>query len=614
MSEIESNEDQQNDEVIASAMKKSLVGICAVVVVVLAVVFVPGLFDKPDVEEKETEITLPEQRRVTLEIPSIPLKDITGSCGIDWKHESGMEGEKLLPETMGGGVAVFDFDQDGDQDLLFVGGNSWPWSKNPNASPRSLCLYANDGQANFQDVTSEVGLNADFYAMGPAVADYNNDGWPDLFVTAVGENRLYQNKEGKFERVESAAGLAGSSDAWSTGSTWFDFDRDGLLDLFVCDYVVWNRDLDLSLGFNLTGVGRAYGQPTAFNGTQCHLYKNEGESGFREVTQEMGIEVVNPNTNVPVGKGLGCAAIDVDNDGWQDIVVANDTVQNFLFSNVEGKEFVESALISGLAFDRSGNATGAMGIDCGYFRNNDSLAIAIGNFANEQSSLYMTRGPEPPFTDQAMVTGLGPLSRLNLTFGICFVDLDLDSRQDLVGANGHLEEEIAKVQTSQSYEQPPQFLWNAGKAGSSELVALTQEHVGEGAMAPMVGRGLAYGDLDGDGDLDLVLVGNSGSPRILRNEQLLKNNWLRLTLQGSKSNRDALGAVVVIKCDGAAQRRVVTSTRSYLSQCESTLCFGLGEAKSIKSIVVSWPSGLRESFQAEVNQETQIIEGKGSAL
>jgi len=560
---------------------------------------------KPIVVDRKTEVALPQKRAVEpIALPKIPLTDVTEQAGIDWQHVNGMEGEKLLPETMGGGVAVFDFDRDGDNDLLFVGGTSWPWAKKVIANPRSLCLYRNDGSANFTDVTVEVGLDRNFYACGPAVGDFDNDGWPDLLVTAVGKNVLFKNNEGKFVDVSESSGIV-TKDAWSSGAVWLDYDNDGRLDLFVCEYVLWSRDLDLSLGFSLTGVGRAFGQPTSFTGTQSNLFHNEGDGAFKEVSKEMGVEVINPDTQVPVGKGLGVAAVDVNRDGWTDIMVANDTVQNFLFINRDGKSFQESGIPMGVAFDRAGNATGAMGLDCGFLRNDDSLAVAIGNFANEPSSLYVSRGADQPFFDAGMASGLGPMSRLSLTFGMFFADLDLDGRQDIVCSNGHLEEEINKVQSTQEYAQAPQYFWNAGSAGSSELVALKATEVGDGALKKMVGRAAAYGDLDGDGDIDIVLVGNGGPARVLRNDQRIGNNWLRLRLEGTgKSNRDAAGAFVTVKAGGVTHRRFVTASRSYLSQCELPVTIGLGKSKQVDEVRIQWPDGQTETLNGvEINRQ-----------
>lgn len=608
--ELDDREDVQDDAVIGKALMGSVV-VLGLVGAIAGSIALAVYLRKPVAEDRKTEIALPQTRAVEqVVLPKIPLTDITAEAGIDWKHVNGMEGEKLLPETMGGGTAIFDYDRDGDNDLLFVGGTSWPWAKSPIAKPRSLCLYRNDGSAKFTDVTIEAGLDKNFYGCGPAVGDFDNDGWPDLFVTAVGKNLLFKNEAGKFVDVTADSGIS-KKDAWSSGAVWFDYDNDGRLDLFVCEYVLWSRELDLSLGFSLTGLGRAYGQPTSFTGTQSHLYHNEGDNKFKEVTKEMGIEVVNPDTQVPVGKGLGVAAVDVNRDGWMDIMVANDTVQNFLFMNLDGKVFQESGVPMGVAFDRAGNATGAMGLDCGYLRNDDSLAIAIGNFANEPSSLYVSRGADQPFFDAAMASGLGPMSRLSLTFGMFFADLDLDGRQDIVCSNGHLEEEINKIQATQEYAQAPQYFWNAGSAGSSELVALKANEVGEDAVKKMVGRAAAYGDLDNDGDVDIVLVENGGPARVLRNDQQLGNNWIRLKLEGTgRSNRDAAGSLVTIKAGGVTHRRCVSATRSYLSQCELPLTVGLGKATAVDEISIRWPDGQTESVSGlEINREHSVRQG-----
>lgn len=601
-------EDVEDDAIIGKALMGSLSVVAIVALVAGGIAISVWLKKTPEVDHK-TEIVLPKNRATQLvELPKIPMVDITDQSGIDWVNVNGMEGEKLLPETMGGGVAVFDFDRDGDNDLLFVGGQSWSWSSKPNANPRSLCLYRNDGNAKFEDVTKEAGLGVSFYGFSPCVGDFNNDGWPDLFVSALGKDRLFKNENGKFSEVSDSP-LTGSENDWSSGAVWLDYDNDGRLDLFVCEYVVWSRELDLSIGFSLTGVGRAYGQPTSFIGTQSRLYHNEGEGNFKDVSEAMGIHIVNPATNVPVGKGLGVAAVDVDQDGWTDLVVANDTVQNFLFVNLEGKVFQESGIAMGVAFDRSGNSTGAMGLDCSFMRNNDSLAIAIGNFANEPSSLYVSRGKEPPFVDNGMASGLGPMSRLSLSFGMFFADLDLDNRQDLVSSNGHLEEEINKVQPSQEYAQAALYFWNAGSSGPTELLPLKADQLGEAALKKIVGRGAAYGDLDGDGDCDIVFVANGGKPLVLRNDQQLQHNWLRVKLEGDGSavNRDGYGAYVEMHAADVVQRRWVTATRSYLSQCEPEVTFGLGKANQVDKILVRWPGGTEQTIESPKINETLTI-------
>jgi enediyne biosynthesis protein E4 len=588
---------EQDDAIIGQALKISL-GLAAAVALLAAGIYALTFLNRAPREERETELVLPTRRDTTqVDRPRIELADWTRQAGIDWQHATGMEGEKLLPETMGGGVAVFDFDQDGDQDILFVGGTAWPWSRMPLENPRSLCLYANDGLGNFSDVTAEVGLDVEMYGMGPAVGDFDNDGWPDLLVTGVGGNRLFRNVQGKFQDVTEQAGVRGANSDWTTSAVWFDYDNDSRLDLFVCNYVTWSRDLDLSIGFSLTGIGRAYGQPTTFNGTFSYLYHNEGDGTFRDVSEQAGMYIRNPNTPVAEGKALGVSAIDVNHDGWLDLIVANDTVRNYLYLNNKDGTFSEAGVPMGVAFDRNGLATGAMGIDSACYRNDESLAVVIGNFANEPCSLYVSQGPQPPFFDSAMASGIGPVTRLSLTFGMFFADLDLDGRLDVVCSNGHLESEISKVQPNQNYAQPPQYFWNAGSQGSTELVRLEAAEVGEAALAPMVGRGAAYGDFDGDGDIDVVLIANGGQPRLLRNDQQLGNNWLRLKLEGTEANRDAVGAMVTLQSPQGRQARCVMATRSYLSQCELPVTFGLGNHAGPVDVEITWPGGKTEVHQ-----------------
>lgn len=603
---------EQDDAIIGVAVKWSALVLFSIVAIGIAI-WGFFQFNKKEEVAKKIDVTLPQQRtQVTVTLPKISLTDISDQCGIGFTHFNGMDGEKLLPETMGGGVAIFDFDNDGDQDVLFVNSNQWIWSKTNVDTKPTLKLFANDGKAQFTDVTEQAGLAVSLYGMGPTVGDFDNDGWLDLFVTAVGKNMLFKNEQGKFVDVTATAGVAGTEADWSTGATFFDYDNDGLLDLFVCNYVQWSRDTDLSQEFSLVGIGRAYGPPAFFKGTYPYLYHNDGSGKFTDVTEKAGMQVKNPATGVPMAKSLGIAPIDVNHDGWQDLVIANDTVANFLFINQKDGTFRESGVPSSLAFDRNGNATGAMGLDCGFLRNDDTLAIAIGNFSNEPCSLYLSRGKQANFFDAATATGLGPQTRLSLTFGMFFADLDLDGRQDIVCTNGQLEPEISTVSNTQRYEQPPQIFWNAGTAGGTELTPLLAEHVGDSALKPMVGRGAAYGDLDNDGDLDMIFIANGGKARILRNDQSLGNQWLRVSLKQKEKNRFGFGAELRLTVkDGdktSVHCRCITPTRSYLSQCETTATFGLGANAKLEKLEILWPGGESQTVTELKPNELLVVE------
>ena len=527
----------------------------------------------------------------TVAAPSIPFTDITAAAGIDFVHRTGAYGERLLPETMGGGVAFLDYDNDGHPDLLFVNSMDWPWQPEPER-PATSHLYRNLGDGTFADVTAATGMALTLYGMGVAAGDYDGDGYVDAFIAAVGGNRLYRNVGGeRFEDVTELAGVGGDGKTWSTSAAFFDFDGDRDLDLFVCNYVGWSPEVDREVDFRLTGIGRAYGPPTDFPGTHSWLYRNDGGT-FVEVSAEAGIEVANSTTGAPVGKALAARPLDLNGDGWLDLAVANDTTRNFLFVNQQGIGFRESGIELGAAFDAAGLATGAMGIDATQRR--DGLTLAIGNFANEMSSFYVLRPGEGIFSDDAIVAGVGPASRRALTFGLVFVDADLDGRADLVAANGHVEPEINRVQASQNYPQPAQLFWNCGTDCPRRFVPLTEI----GALAsPRIGRGLAYADIDGDGDLDLALTQTGGKAALLRNDQATGNAWVRITLEAAPPNAQAIGATVTLTASDAQQVRTVMPARSYLSSVEGPLTFGLGAAPAAQSVTVRWPDGASETWR-----------------
>ena len=607
------DQDIENDAVIGSALRASLlVFVILAFPVILILLYL--VIQKEDEKATEVDVTLPEVRQSNEEpVPSLPFVDVTKESGIRFIHESGKYGEKLLPETMGSGVAVFDYNQDGHQDLFFVNSCHWEWDLR-NQTPSPCQLYRGDGNFQFENVSEEAGLTDSFYGMGVAVGDYDNDGDSDLYITAVGKNRLLQNDGGKFVNVTEDAGVAGAEELWGTSCGFVDYNNDGLLDLFVCNYVNWSKENDLSQNFTLDGESRAYGPPKAFAGSFSLLYKNLGDGKFEDVSESSGIQVRNETTNVPLGKAMGIAPVDFNRDGWIDFVIANDTVRNFLFENNQDGTFSEIGRLVGIAFDRSGNARGAMGIDTAMFRGEDTLAIGIGNFANEASALYMAKSGRRQFVDAAMATGFGPPTRQGLTFGLFFFDADLDGRLDLLGANGHLEEEISKTQQSQQYAQPPQLFWNAGREAASELVAVGGESVGEDFLTPIVGRGAAYGDFDEDGDQDIVLSISHGRPKLFRNDQTLANHWVRVQLEGVSCNRDAIGASVELSDGEQVMARSMMPTKSYLSQCQRSVTFGLGKNfPETLTYTVVWPGGDREVFVSDViDQVVTFRQGEGS--
>jgi len=540
--------------------------------------------------------------------PEVRFSDITAAAGIHFTHVNGAYGERLMPETIGSGGAFLDYDNDGDQDLFLVNFRYWP--DHPGAPVPTQALYRNDGKGHFEDVSQAAGLAIETYGMGVAVGDYDGDGWDDLFLTSLKKNHLFHNEHGHFVEVTDAAGVGGRDDTWTTGAAFFDYDGDGDLDLFALNYVNWTRKADLEIDFRLAGLGRAYGAPTHFTGTDSYLYRNDGNGRFTDVSATTGIQVHDPVSGLPVGKGLSVVPADYDGDGRLDLIIANDTARNFLFHNRGDGSFEEVGAFEGIAYDTRGKATGAMGIDAAHYRNDPELGIAIGNFANEMSSLFVTAEGKPPFADEAVIEGLGSPSRLSLTFGVLFFDYDLDGRLDLLQANGHLEHEINKVQASQHYAQPAQLFWNCGPTCRAPLVPVSDP----GDLArPLVGRAAAYADIDGDGDLDLLITQNGRPAVLLRNEQQLGNHWLRLKLVGKAPNPDAIGASVTLKSGGTTQYRNVIPSRSYLSQVEMPVTFGLGPQTSVDQITITWPDGSTRSLIPDHVDTTLTISQADSA-
>ncbi len=608
----------EDDAVIGVAFRRSLF-----VLLALVAIFAIGLLIGSRIEDKAPEQVIntvaPEIVAQSEEAPTLRFTDITVDAGVNFVHSNGAAGDKLLPESMGGGVAFLDIDNDSDQDLLFVNSTSWP--EDPPLTPEpTMALYTNDGSGQFTDATAKAGLDIGFYGMGVSAADIDADGDVDLFMTAVGKNHLFRNDDGVFTDITSSAGVAGAADAWSSSAGFFDIDNDGDLDLFVCNYVRWSRQIDFEQDFRLTGVGRAYGPPQNYEGTLPYLYRNDSSGGkivFTDISASAGVEITNSATGKPMAKSLALAPVDVDADGWIDILIANDTVRNFFFRNRGGEDrgvasgepmFEEVGELVGIAYDRAGNATGAMGIDAAYYRNDHNLGFMIGNFANEMTSFYVSQDDPGIFADEAIVEGIGAPSRRMLSFGVFLFDVDLDGRLDALQTNGHLEGEIATVDPSQSYRQPAQLFWNAGLEGG--FVPVEASTTGD-LVEPIVGRGSAFADIDGDGDLDVVLAQLAGPPLLLRNDQDLGHHWLRLDLRGKAPNRDAIGAWVELAAGGVTQRRQVMPVRSYQSQVERILTFGLGKTEQVDSVTITWPDGSTQSLANVGVDQLHVVEQGG---
>lgn len=530
--------------------------------------------------------------------PAIQFTEITDDSGITFVHHGGASGDRLLPETMGGSVAVLDFDGDAQPDLLFGGGRAWPWDGQEAPETPSLVLYRGLGGGRFEEV--DAGLPQDRYVMSVSAADYDGDGWTDLYVAALGPDVLLQNQSGKrFDDVTEAAALA-ARDEWSAGAAFVDVDGDDWLDLVVTPYVRWSRELDFEVDYRLAGVGRAYGPPLNYAGTQTRLYRNLGGGSFDDVTDDSGLTVNHPVSGEPVGKGLALLPADLDEDGDVDLFVANDTVANFWFENDGAGRFREIGAEVGLAFDNAGVATGAMGVDRAWL-SDGSPVVAVANFANEMTSVYVST--EGLFADEAVSLGIGPATRRALSFGLLFLDADLDGRVDLLQANGHVEPEIARVQRSQRYRQAPQLFWQCGADCERWFFPV---EAGDLTRVTLAGRGAAYLDFDDDGDQDVVIAQVGDRPRLFRNDTPRSGDWLRVLLRQAGGNRRSLGARIILTTSSGIQRREVTPTRSYLSQVELPVTFGLGTAQPV-SLTVHWPDGtVSEHGDLPINRQIEI--------
>jgi ASPIC and UnbV./FG-GAP repeat. len=538
---------------------------------------------------------LPAAILAQAQTPRFRFVDVTSTSGVQFRHNSGAYGGKLLPETLGSGCAFLDYDADGWQDILLVNGMDWPGRQRQRSTLR---LYRNNRNGTFSDVTRAAGLELELYGMGVAAGDVNNDGFPDILVTCVGQNRLFRNTgKGTFVDATRSSGLDGRT-GFSTSALWFDCDRDGFLDLFVCNYVKWSAEHDVFC--TIDGKQKSYCTPEAYRGDTCWLFRNRGNGTFEDVTPTSGIFDTS-------SKSLGVAMLDYDQDGWPDLFVANDTQPNKLYRNMHNGTFTEVAIEAGLAFGTEGQARAGMGVDAADIDNSGRPSVAITNFDNEMIGLYRSVGGGH-YEDVALRAGVGAPSRDTLGFGCVLLDVDLDGTLDLVIANGHIDETVRNIRGNVGYAQPPQLFVNQGDGTFRDAAPAA----GGGFAQPKVGRGLAYGDFDRDGDLDLLMTTNNGPAFLFRNDQLAGNRSVRLRLVGTRSNRDAIGASVRIFHGGSSQSRQVKSGSSYLSQSELPVTFGVGKRDRVDRVVVSWPSGRTEEFKNVASGRSyECVEGKG---
>ena len=520
--------------------------------------------------------------------------NVTSAAGIVFEHNNGRSGKKYLPETLGSGCAFLDYNNDDWPDIFLV--NSKPWDPTPEQKITSK-LYRNNQDGTFTDVTAEAGLDIEMYGMGVAVGDYDNDGRQDLYITALEGDRLFHNEgKGKFTEATKNAGI--SNTGFGTSAAWLDYDKDGKLDLFVANYVQWSPENDLWC--TLDGDTKSYCTPESYNGLPSRLYRNPGSGKFADVTLQAGV-------HDETGKALGIAIFDFDQDTWPDIFQANDTQPNRLYRNNRDGTFTDAGLTAGVAFAEDGKARGAMGVDAADYDRSGRPHLLVGNFSNEMLSLYHNEGTGL-FVDDAPSSAVGRESLLSLTFGSFFFDYDLDSHLDIFTANGHLEEDINRVQPKVSYKQAPLLFRNTG-GGRFELA---NDKAGEDLIRPIVGRGAAYADYDRDGDLDILVTTNNGPAYLFRNDGGNANSYLRLKLVGSESNRAAIGAVVRVRSASGEQWRTVHSGSSYCSQSELPLTFGLGSDLMVDRMEVEWPSGKQQQFEKiESNQFLKIFEEFG---
>jgi enediyne biosynthesis protein E4 len=525
----------------------------------------------------------------------IRYQDITAQAGIHFTHNNGAFGKKWLPETMGPGCAFIDYDNDGYADILLVNGTDF--ASHPHGGATTPKLYHNNHDGTFTDVSRRAGFVIPIFGFGVAIGDYDNDGFDDVFISALGQSHLFHNNgNGTFRDVTRAAGMWGDSE-FSTSAAWLDYDRDGKLDLVIANYVQWSEQGDLYC--TVDGAHKSYCTPESYKGTSVRLWHNLGNGQFEDTTQKAGM-------GDPSSKSLGLTILDYNDDGWPDIVIANDTQPNKLYLNKKNGTFEERGVAAGIGFSEDGVARAGMGTDAADYDRSGHASLLISNFANQMVSLYHNEG-NGLFVDEAPQSEVGRATLVTLGFGCFFFDYDNDGWPDIFVADGHIEDQIERVQKRVSYAEPPHLFRNLGAGKFTEVTA----QMGKSFAAPKVARSAAYGDIDNDGFPDILLTTNAGPAYLFHNEGGA-NHSLRIKLVGTKSNRDGIGAIVRVTSGSDKQWKMLRSGSSYLSQSELVLTFGLGAQTKADKVEIQWPSGQTDNLSnLNAGQTVTVQEGKG---
>jgi enediyne biosynthesis protein E4 len=525
----------------------------------------------------------------------IHFRDISAQAGIHFTHNNGAFGKKWLPETMGPGCAFIDYDNDGFPDILLINGTDFPG--HPHGGATTPKLYRNNHDGTFSDVTRQAGLAVPMFGLGVAVGDYDNDGFDDIFISALGQSHLFHNNgNGTFTDVTRSAGMWGPSE-FSTSAAWVDYDRDGKLDLVVANYVQWNEPGDLYC--TIDGAHKSYCTPESYKGTSVRVWHNLGNGKFEDATQKAGL-------GDPTSKSLGIAILDANGDGWPDILIANDTQPNKLYINKKDGTFEERGVPAGIGFSEDGVARAGMGVDAADYDRSGHPSVLISNFANQMVSLYHNEG-NGLFVDEAPQSEVGRATLVTLGFGCFFFDYDNDGWPDIFVADGHIEDQIERVQKRVSYAEPPHLFRNLGGGKFAEVT----EKMGKSFVSPKVARAAAYADIDNDGFLDILLTTNAGPAYLFHNEGGTSHS-LRIKLVGTTSNRDGIGAVVRVNSGSDQQWKMLRSGSSYLAQSELVLTFGMGAENKADNTEIQWPSGHVDKLSnVNAGQTVTVEEGKG---